>query len=58
MLIDLCIAALFAVAMIWFGWRALVDGVAAHLESDDPSPAPTRSLLTRKAGEAAARKAG
>jgi TRAP-type C4-dicarboxylate transport system permease small subunit len=46
-LIDLCIAALFAVAMIWFGWRALVDGVAAHLESDDPSPAPAPALLHR-----------
>jgi hypothetical protein len=57
-LIDLCIAALFAVAMIWFGWRALVDGVAAHLESDDPSPAPTSSLLTRETGEVSARKAG
>jgi hypothetical protein len=47
-LIDLSIAALFAAAMIWFGWRALVDGVAAPLESDDPSPTPPAPVLLRR----------
>jgi len=35
-LIDLSVAALFVAAMGWFGWRGLVNGLAAHLESDDP----------------------
>ena len=42
MLIDLSVAALFVAAMGWAGWRALVDGVAAHLESDDPPIRPVR----------------
>jgi len=42
-LIDLCVAGLFAAAMIWAGWRALVDGVAAHLESDDPPAGPAKA---------------
>jgi len=47
MLIDLCVAGLFVLAILGLGWRALVDGVAAHLESDDPSPAPAPTLLNR-----------
>jgi hypothetical protein len=57
-LIELFVVGLLGAAILGLAGRVLVAGIAAHLESDDPSPAPTPSLLTREAGEVSDRAAG
>jgi len=37
-LIDVCVTLILLAATISLGWRVLIDGVATHLESDDPIP--------------------